>query len=282
MTTGRNRRFDPAGDLPLVLFTSFAIMGAGVAGALPLLWIAAGSVHWPGDGITSGALALTGGGLLLSLLHLGRRTRAPLALAGVHRSPLSREVLLVTVLPASLAAALTGVPAIVEIARPTAVVTSLLLLTAIGLVYRLGGQVTWRGAAVPAPLILGLLWGVLLHASAATVPVEALSSVVYLLIALDVIVTESRWKRIEEMHSVGETRNREAFTRRRSHLKVRIVLVDLLGAGCFLLELPVIALIVVTAGVMIDRWFFYALGIQQNTVAEVRRVEAIIRKGRGG
>jgi len=273
--------FDPAGDLPLVIFTSLGMMGAGIMGALPLLWIAARSVIWPGNGIMLGSLALLGGGLIFSLRHLGRRTRMPYALTGILRSPLSLEVFLVTVALASLAGSLITGPAIASILRPAAVVTSLLLLSAIGLVYRLGGQMTWRGAAVPAPLVIGLLWGVLLHASAGTVPVEGLSSFVYLLIAIDIVLTESRWNTIERMRSVGATRNPNAGTWRRSHLMVRIVVVDLLGAGCFLLRIPTIALICVTAGVLIDRYSFYALGIQRTTGAEVGRVEAIIRKGTG-
>jgi len=275
-------RFDPAGDLPLVIFTSLGMMGAGIMGALPLLWITARSVIWPGNEIMLGSLALLGGGLIFSLRHLGRRTRMPYALTGILRSPLSIEVFLVTVLLASLAGSLIAGPAIAAIARPTAVVTSLLLLPAIGIVYRLGGQMTWRGAAVPAPLVIGLLWGVLLHASAGTVPVEGVSSLLYLLIAIDIVLTEARWKTIERMRSVGATRNPNAITWRRSHLLVRIVIVDLLGAGCFLLRIPTIALICVTAGVLIDRYSFYALGIQRTTGAEVTRVEGIIRKGTGG
>jgi len=268
---------DPAGDLTLVLFTSLGTMGAGIMGALPLAWIAARGVVWPGSAITLTGLALLAGGLLLSLRHLGRRSRMAYALTGIFHSPLSLEVALVTVLLASLAGSLIADPVLVSITRPAAVVSSLLFLLAIGLVYRLGGQMTWRGAAVPAPLILGLLWGILLHVSTGLAAVEGFSSLVYLLIVLDIVVTESRWNTIERMRSVGVTRNPITINWRRSHLMIRILAVDLLGAGCFLLKIPTIALICVTAGIVIDRYSFYALGIQQTTEAEVSRVEAIIR-----
>jgi DMSO reductase anchor subunit len=281
MSGGGRSRFNRAGDLPLILFTSLALMGAGAMAALFAAGLAVEAATRPPESAVVIALALIGGGLVISLAHLGRKRRMPLALRGLTRSPLSLEVVLAAATTGLLAARLLLGPDASRILEPLASFTSLLLLIAIGLVYRLGGQLTWRGAALPAPLVSGLLWGVLLHATLGTVAVEGISSVVYLLVAFDIVLTERRWNTIERKSGIGEARDGRALTRRRSLLMLRVATVDLIGAGCFLLALPFVSLVGVTAGVFIDRYAFYALGIQHTTGAEIARIETIIRGGSG-
>ncbi len=84
-------------ELPLVIFTSLATAGAGVATAhlslLLLGWVPLVPPFW--------VMALLGillaVGLLFSVGHLGRPSRGAFALIRVGRSPLSNEVLVVSV-----------------------------------------------------------------------------------------------------------------------------------------------------------------------------------------
>lgn len=269
-------------DLPLVLFSSFAMMGAGSVGALPLLWLAGGGVRWPGEAMAVTAISLLACGLLLSLSHLGRKRRMPLAILGLYRSPLSLEVGLVGVTIAALSGVLLFGSHSALLFWLIAVIVSLLLLIVIGLVYRLKGQATWRGVAIVTPLTTGLLWGLLLHATFTTISMEMFRPIVYLFIALDFAVTVLRWNTIERRGSTGEARNQAAFARRRVLFIVRSMTIDLFGVGALLLFGPAVALISVSVGVLIDRYSFYALGVQLTTEAEVARIESIIRKGTRG
>jgi len=277
----RRERVAPAGDLPLILFTSFTMMGAGSVGALPLLWLAGGGFRWPGKAMAVIAVSLLACGLLLSLSHLGRKRRMPLAILGLYRSPLSLEVLLVSVTIMALSGVLLFGSRSAPLLWLIAVIVSLLLLIVIGLVYRLKGQATLHGVAILAPLTTGLLWGLLLHAVFATISVEMFRPIVYLFIALDFVVTVLRWNTIERRGSAGKARNQAAFTRRRVLFIVRSMTIDLFGVGALLLFGPAIALISVSVGVLIDRYCFYALGVQLTTEAEVARIESIIREGTG-
>ena len=147
-----------SGHAPLVWFTTLAIAGAGM--------IAAAAWHLP-SALTSGALGLTAGtlalaaGLLVSMLHLGRRSRALLAARGTGRSHLSGEIVLAG---ATLAVGL-GMLAMYSqaqrepLARTAAGAIAVLFLLSIGRVYRLKGQRTWRGASILLPLTTGLVCG---------------------------------------------------------------------------------------------------------------------------
>jgi len=281
LKAARRGTTDRAGDLPLVLFTSFAMLGAGSIGALPLVWIVDGGVWWPGDAVAMVAISLLGCGLLLSLTHLGRKGRLLLVIRGFPRSPLSLEVVLTSVTIAALSGVVIFDSRAASLLWSIAVSGSWLLLVAIGLVYRLKGQVTWGGISIVAPLTTGLLWGLLLHAVFATIPVEEFHLIVYLFIAIDSVVMMIRWNMIERRGSTGEARNQNAFRRRGTLLILRLTFVDLAGVIAYMLAGPVAALVTVTFGVFIDRYSFYALGVQLTTEAEVARIESMIREGTG-
>ena len=273
--------FYGTGDLPLVLFTSLAMMGAGSIGVLPLVWIIDGGIRWPDDAVAVAAISLLGCGLLLSLSHLGRKGRLLLVIRGLPRSQLSLEAVLAGVTIAALSGILIFESHAISLFWPVAVTGSWLLLVAIGLVYRLKGQVTWGGTAVPAPIITGLLWGLLLHGMVATGPSEMFPPIVFFFMGIDTAITLIRWNMIGRKGSTGEPRNRIAFSRRGILLILRLTFVDLAGVIAYMLAGSTAALITVTIGVFIDRYSFYALGSQLTTEAEVARIESIIREGTG-
>ena len=146
-------------ELPLVLFTTLGIAGAGV-----------GSAHLLRVGFEAGALALSVRegvllstllflGLILSAGHVGKPLRGPLALKGVGRSPLSNEVLALGVTLGmgvlSLGAeGLFGGSGFSPDSRlPGAVgllasLGSVAFLLALGALYDLPGRLTWQGPVV--------------------------------------------------------------------------------------------------------------------------------------
>jgi DMSO reductase anchor subunit len=150
------------------------------------------------------ALVLLAIGGAVATLHLGRRDRAALALAGLGRSWLSREVVAVALLAAS-----TGGALLLEligahlqqgpIARAGAalavmcLITGLLTAITIGKVYDLQGQTAWRGPAQwLSPPVIALLLATVL-APAALVPAAlVLLGADALLLALRLVAARRR------------------------------------------------------------------------------------------
>ncbi len=261
---------------PLILFTSLAQMGAGIAAVQPLLWLVTGRFIWPGWIEVATVALLLLAGMASSLAHLGRKKRMLFVLFRINQSPLSIELLLTGITFTAALATFLWYRTIPFFAWRVTIVAALILLLVMGLVYRLEGQLTWKGAAVVAPLTAGMLWGsvflpVVENAASGTSLLP-----VYLLIIIDVLLTTVRWRTIEHSGRYGRPGFATAFEDRHKLIITRLIVTDLLTPIALLLIDPVVALITVTAGVFMDRYIFYALGVVHTTEAEISRVESLI------
>jgi DMSO reductase anchor subunit len=154
--------------IPLLLFTSMAIVAAGLMTGLTLLTVIGFKSSQYGHYLFL-SFVLAGLGTLISLFHLGRKERFLRALLGINHSWLSREVLV-----AGIFAALSGTifllykilpppdyPSLLSnIITGAAVISGILLTWTIGLVYNLPSRPTWQGLPnFSAPLVTALLTG---------------------------------------------------------------------------------------------------------------------------
>jgi len=227
--------------------------------------------------------ALFGVALLLSLAHLGKPLRGALAVRGVGRSPLSREVVAVgAALAGGLLAAFWpgGAPGANAVGGLTAL-ACLAALLSIGLVYRLPHQLRWRGAAVFQPLAQGALWGWMAlfgvrwflegpFREGVFVPLGALS----LLLSADATLFLVRFRGLwSEARGLGAA-HPGLFRRRRWLLASRFALGDLLPAAVLLGGAATWGLLSITGAIVLDRLAFYGLALPRTTEAEVARVEA--------
>jgi DMSO reductase anchor subunit len=261
---------DRAGHRPLVAFTSLAIAGAGLVAASGFFRVTQNRSYPAGIAAGAGLLAV---GLAISLGHLGRKWRAPLAVRGVGRSALSNEAV-AGAAALALAAVAAGLPLVgtdPSVVAAAAGAVSAGFLFSIGMVYRLGGQSTWQGFSTLTPLTGGVAFGaVALESwSGGGTPRSAL-----LFLVIDALVFSRRWRGLTAI-PLSATMMADPWHRRRT---------ELLGARFFLLDvipffvlaagpLPV-ALISASAGLLADRVGFYALALQQTTESEVAAVES--------
>ena len=265
-----------SGHAPLVWFTSMAIAGAGLVVAAA--WRSPAATPVQTNVLVDGSVLLAAG-IVISTLHLGRWWRAPLAIRGVVRSPLSHEVALAS---AALAAGLLlwaeySQERVEPVARAAAVGISMLFLLSIGLVYRLGGQRTWRGASTLLPLTAGLVFGeVYLRAAGRGVDAEA-SALVWVACA-DAAVYAARWWSVARASGAGPATTR---TRWQFHVSMatRLILLDAVPLMCLVDGATWAARVTVMVGLTFDRFLFYALADQHTTEAEIARVEDIIQRG---
>lgn len=276
-------------EWPLVIFTTLAIMGAGlltapiVAGLVAPAGAAATPVMLPG-------VALLAAGLVVSLAHLGLPQRSPLALARVGRSRLSSEIAL-----AGLALA-AGIAA-VALPYSSPVVTLLpalfgvAFLAALGLVYSLPGQATWRGAVVCSPLTMGLGFGALGLGAAWNGSTAVLAPIASVLLVADAGLFLLRRQRLAEVRAqtgradapvraardkgLGrpQVRYPGAFAHREAMLAARFILVDILPGILLLSHLPKGAAGALGLGILVDRLSFYLLAAQHTTEGGIAAVE---------
>jgi DMSO reductase anchor subunit len=264
----------PFHEWPLVVFTTLAVMGAGMLTTPLLAWAIAGTPAPAADAMPRGALLL-GTGLLVSLAHLGRPLRAPLAPLGLGRSRLSAEIVCagVALLCGAAAAIFHYVSPVLDIAAALAAVAFLVTL---GLVYSLPGQLTWRGAVVWMPLSSGIgfgavslagLWGDALVAVGAVAAVALAADTGLLILHRSVLVFP---------RGPLSPRYPALFARRQFVLAARFGLVDILPGICLLAGLPALAAGLLALGILIDRLAFYGLACPHTTEAEVEQVEGLL------
>jgi DMSO reductase anchor subunit len=264
------------GHGPLVAFTSLAITGAGalaVATAGRYEPWASRSAAWLG-------LVLLAVGFVTSVWHLGRRGRAHFAARGLLRSPISHEgalgaltIGLGVVTASGMAASVIG-PDTGPILSGGTAVLAVLFLVSIGLVYRLGGQLTWGGFSAATPLTSGLAFGAILIDSLP--PPHLVSTVTLVAIGIDAFVFSQRWRRIVQVSIEHAGALGPAFDRRHEWLAARFLLVNALPTvSLFVWPTPLAALIA-AAGIFIDRITFYGLGLQHRTEAEIGRIERLL------
>jgi DMSO reductase anchor subunit len=265
-----------SGNMPLVWFTSLAIGGAGVIASSA--WRAPSDLSSEAVGLAIGTIAL-GAGILVSLSHLGRKSRAPLAVGGVGRSALSHEIVLAG---ATLAAALALLAMYWQGAfsawpRIAAAATATLFLLSIGRVYHLGGQRTWRGATVLIPLTAGLVCGEVFLQAIGNASIRE-DSLAYWIVPIDALVFTVRWWTLAR-DTPPLVAPRVDGSRLHNLSAARLLIFD--AVPLVLLDMHVAgpAIVAVALGLALDRWLFYALADQHTTEAEIARVEAMIERG---
>jgi DMSO reductase anchor subunit len=193
----KSRSFQPC--IPLLVFSALLPLAVASSVVAAALGFSSGGTDY--DVGTFSLVALVAGvvAVTASLFHLGQKRRAPLALVGLGRSWLSREVLLavVFVVLTSVAAGLAGLGSRGEAGRVTAglaAATGIAAVLAIGRVYHLPGQVGWRGG----PRVVGSLAATLLLSATLIlivfdgVAAEVLAGVVLILAAVDLLLAARR------------------------------------------------------------------------------------------
>jgi DMSO reductase anchor subunit len=261
-------------EWPLVVFTTLAIMGAGLLATPLAAWLAAGAIA-PATGAVRWGALLLGAGLAVSTAHLGRPFRAPLASLGIGRSRLSAEVLVAGIaLLLGIATALLPDPS--PVLGFTTAAAALAFLVVLGLVYALPGQQTWRGAVVWMPLTAGLGFSAVSFAAARSEPLVAISVAAVGILAADAALLAVRRRSLTHPRAPLAPRYASIFARRQMLLAARLALVDVLPA-CFLLAgLPSIASGLLAVGILVDRIGFYGFASQRTTEAELLQVEQVI------
>jgi DMSO reductase anchor subunit len=261
-------------EWPLVNFTTLGVMGAGLLATPLLAWAAAGtpapatvSIRW--------GTALVAVGLAVSLGHLGRPLRAPLASAGLGRSRLSAEVV------AAAVATIVGVaaaflPYVSPILDLAASVAAIVFLVTLGLVYALPGQQTWRGVVAWMPLSSGLGFGAVGLAAFWGEALTAIGAVAAVVLAADTALLVVRRLALVWPRDPVAPRYPAVFARLQEILLVRFALVDILPGLCLLAGLRWTAVATFGLGVLVDRAGFYGIAAQRTTESEVARVDGII------
>ena len=262
---------DTAGHRPLVAFTSLAIAGAGLVSACALSQALQG--YAPAWGLAAGVILLAAG-LLVSVGHLGRRRRAPLAVHGAGRSALSNEVLLAGAALglAMVAGGLAWAGGVSGGVVAAAGVVNALFLLSVGLVYRLEGQLTWQGFSVLTPLTGGLAFGAIVLGSLAGA--DGAMRWVLLLPAIDALVFSQRWRDISNIPYSAAMLASAWHLRRTQLLAARFFLLDAVPFFVLAVSPSPVAIVLAAIGLALDRIGFYALALQQTTEHEVASVES--------
>jgi DMSO reductase anchor subunit len=253
------------------VFTTLAIMGAGLLATPIVAWLAAGATA-PAAGAVRLGVLLLGAGLAVSTAHLGRPFRAPLATVGIGRSRLSAEIAVagVALLLGIVTALLPNVSAFLGF---TTAAAALAFLVALGLVYALPGQQTWRGAVVWMPLTEGLGFSLVAFGAMWSGPLVAIGVAAVGVLAADAALLAAQRMSLVRPGTPPAPRYPPVFARRDLILVSRLALVDVLPAGCLLAGLPSIAAGLLGLGILVDRIAFYGFASQHTTEAEVERVE---------
>jgi DMSO reductase anchor subunit len=266
-------------EWPLVLFTAMGMAGGGIGAARTLQGFLSGRL--PSLTRTESILlsVLLATGFLISAWHLGRPLRGHLALRGMGRSPVSNEVaaLGVTLTGALLGAGLPSGHPLQAVSDLVAGIGSIAFLLAVGVVYRLPGQLAWRGMAVFQPLVLGTAWGLLATAqrpgSAAVGPVLRMALVALLLDGVLVLIRNAA---MERAGREGAASYPGVFRFRGLVMGARLASSALLTPLAILEGQWEMAIVVLSVACLLDRFGFYTLAVRHTTESEVVRVEALL------
>lgn len=283
MTTTHQSVQKPFHELPLVLFTILGTAGAGVGTAHLLRFMLVGlplALSWWEALLLSVFLAI---GAMVSTGHLGKPLRAPLALKRVGRSPLSTEVL---ALGLALGAGVAGLllPAFLLIPAswlgPLGLLASFgafAFLLALGSIYDLPGQQSWRGSVAYQPLVMGTALGMLLgdgrvHSEAAL----PLALAFALLLVLDGLLALRRVGNFRRGQRIAAPVYASLAPLGVRLLWTRIILALILTPLCLFLGWAPLALGTLSLALALDRVAFYFMALKVTTESEVARVEAML------
>jgi DMSO reductase anchor subunit len=264
-------------EWPLVLFTALAIPAAGVFAARWVAW----PLHLLSDGLDialeAAVLALVAG-LVASTAHLGQPHRAPLALSRLGRNALCAEVALTaTLIVLGLVALLPGSATAARlVALDAAGFVAPALLATLGLVYFLPARRPWRGLVVAQPMTSGLAAGTIVVAGLGSA--GTLSSLGLVLLLIDFTVSVVSWRahppddRFVPVHPA-------IFEHRGLLVALRVALVDLVPAALVAAHLPLVAIVPLGVGILVDRFAFYGAASMRTTEGEVAHIERLIARG---
>jgi hypothetical protein len=160
-------------------------------------------------------------------------------------------------------------------------VTSFLLLVALGRVYRLPGQESWRGPGLVQPLVLGTLFGGLALGALGGGEVGGWGfppAIVALLLVTDGAFLLFRGGILVFGRERALPLHPGTFRLRWPLLAGRALLVPVVPLMLLLLSPGAAppALLFLVGGIFVDRWAFYGLAQQRSTEAEVARVERVL------
>jgi len=264
---------DHAAHGPLVAFTTLATAGAGLVAASACFEVVHGlrSPH----ALAAGA-PLLAAGLAVSLRHLGQKRRAGLAVRGAGRSALSNEALLagLALAAAALAAGLDLSGAHTQAVTALAGAINAAFLASVGLVYHIRGQRTWRGCSAATPLTGGLAFGAIAVQSTAGPGGVFVGTL--LLVAADALLFSRRWRDVAGIAFTEATLANPWTIRRSQLLAARFFLLDVIPFLLLAASPALLATLVAAAGLVVDRFGFYALALQQTTEHEIADVESQI------
>jgi len=261
--------------VPLIFFT--AVMSMAVALALPA------AAH--PEKLLFPAFLLGAAALLISLLHLGKKRRAPLALLGLGRSWLSREVFLAG---GFVCAAGIGVLDPGPAAGGVAALSGLATVAAFSRVYHLPGQIGWRGwPHTLSPVTATLLAGAATHLAVLETGRAFAAALLVILVAMDAGLAVKR--RASLARRLRDSDRRLAFPglaeAGRRLFPVRFFLVIPAGAAVLFCPVPWrwTGLLVFGLVILADRFTFYAGAARETprmALEEIRR-ERMNRAGNG-
>jgi DMSO reductase anchor subunit len=255
--------------VPLLIFTSLAIIGTGLVTANHFY-----DHSEPLDlYLFYGALICTMVGGAASFLHLGKKGRSPRAILGVAHSWLSREVLFLAFF--GMAVIATIVYARLDMSdyqtsfTAISTVCGLVLCFTIGMVYNLPAQVAWRGLLnLSQPVI-----GALVLASVLYPPEGQMAWRYATILGVDIVFAVLRFRR---HHQLSGLQDAVIFKQEYKWLDrlwiVRQSLWAFIVAAVFA-GLPLVAGFLAAVMIVIDRFILYASAVQlkpESLIAEER------------
>lgn len=269
-------RFKPM--VPLVIFSVMVLMGAGLIMPLFVLtYFQLGGAPWLGEFMVT-IVVLTGLGIAVSLLHLGKKARMLRAAFGLGHSWLSREVLAAGLYMAAVALTLVLLETgrlsfrMLQAGLLITFILALMLAMTIGKVYRLEAQPGWKGLIYSiSPLFNALLVGAVFFvflSSRSTFllafyPVWAIDFVLGMLRALRFTKSKETGAAFGFPHMVNAVRNLHV---------VRVTLsVLLLPSMVFFLYIP--ALLALLGVIVADRFCFFAGMVQPGPKSEIAELK---------
>jgi DMSO reductase anchor subunit len=274
--TASRSRFHEA---PLVVFSALTAAGAGTA-LTHLIFSLAGLADWtPSSSVPRLVAVLMGIGLLVSMAHLGRPGGISDALRGTGQSPVSNEVV-------ALSVALGGAVLLALLPNGSTVFAFVWTLTVtacggtlflMGVVYRIPGRPGWGGSMILHPTIVGMIAGWFLWRLAVPGPMPVpFFAILILLVLADLGITFRRASVLASDRRMAEPEHPSIFQIRFRLLILRCLLLDLLPLLLAAMEQWRLATLSLGIGVLLDRTLFYGLALQETTEAEIARVEGLL------
>ena len=156
---------------------------------------------------------------------------------------------------------------------------SVAFLLALGILYSLPGQLSWRGPAVGHPLVLGTAWGLLLGLGGSQ-PLgdAAFPPLLGVVLAVDGALVILRIRSLWKDQGAGEASYPQFNAWGVWGLGIRLFLSTVVAPLSLLSGGWGGAVLALSLAIFLDRMAFYALAVVTTTESEVARVEALLGK----